>query len=95
MRALTNGDRLDIDVAQKPDGTAWLLTDLLGRAMGYIEDRAEGEFMIYPAGQAIETMQAMRRGPFGSLDAALAEIERFTRGTCRRVSEDARPGVDD
>lgn len=95
MRALTNGDRLDIDVTRKPDGTAWLLTDLLGRTMGYIEDRAEGEFMIYPAGQAIETMQAMRRGPFGSLDAALAEIERFTRGTCRRVSEESRPGVDD
>jgi hypothetical protein len=51
--------------------------------------------MIYPAGQAIETMQAMRRGPFRSLDAALAEIERFTRGTCRRVSEETRSGIDD
>jgi hypothetical protein len=90
-----NGGRLDIDVTRKPDGTAWLLTDLLGRAMGYVEDRAEGEFMIYPAGQAIETMQAMRRGPFRSLDAALAEIERFTRGACRRVSEETRSGIDD
>lgn len=86
---------MDIDVTRKPDGSAWLLTDLLGRAMGYVEDRAEGEFMIYPAGHAIETMQAMRRGPFGSLDAALAEIERFTRGTCRRVAEDTRRDVDD
>lgn len=86
---------MDIDVTRKPDGTAWLLTDLLGRAMGYVEDRAEGEFMIYPAGQAIETMQSMRRGPFGSLDAALAEIERFTRGTCRRVVDDERPDSDD
>lgn len=86
---------MDIDVTRKPDGTAWLLTDLLGRAMGYVEDRAEGEFMIYPAGQAIETMQAMRRGPFGSLDAALAEIERFTRGTCRHVVDDERPDPDD
>lgn len=86
---------MDIDVTRKPDGTAWLLTDLLGRAMGYVEDRAEGEFMVHPAGQAIKTMQAMRRGPFGSLDAALAEIERFTRGTCRRVSEDTRHDVDD
>jgi len=63
--------------------------------MGYVEDRAEGEFMVHPAGQAIKTMQAMRRGPFGSLDAALAEIERFTRGTCRRVSEGTRHDVDD
>lgn len=85
---------MDIDVSRKPDGTAWLLTDLLGRAMGYIEDRAQGEFMIYPAGQALQTMQAMRRGPFRSLDAALAEIERFTRGTCRRVTDDARPDSD-
>jgi hypothetical protein len=51
--------------------------------------------MIYPAGQAIETMQAMRRGPFRSLDAALAEIERFTRGTCRRVAEGVTPDADD
>lgn len=86
---------MDIDVTLKPDGTAWVLTDLLGRAMGYVEDRAQGEFMIYPAGQALHTMQAMRRGPFGSLDAALAEIERFTRGTCRRVVDDTRPAADD
>jgi len=86
---------LDINVSRKPDGTAWLLTDLLGRAMGYVEERAQGEFMIYPAGQAIETMQAMRRGPFRSLDAALAEIERFTRGTCRRVAEGMTPDADD
>lgn len=86
---------MDIDVTRKPDGAAWLLTDLLGRAMGYVEDRAEGEFMIYPAGQAIKTMQAMRLGPFRSLDAALAEIERFTRGTCRRVADDARPADND
>lgn len=83
---------MDIDVSRKPDGTAWLLTDLLGRAMGYIEDRAQGEFMIYPAGQALQTM---RRGPFRSLDAALAEIERFTRGTCRRVAEGVPPDADD
>ncbi|CAN7619408.1 hypothetical protein [Bosea sp. LjRoot237] len=86
---------MDIDVTQKRDGTAWLLTDLLGRDMGYIEDRAEGEFMIYPAGQALHMMEAMRRGPFKSLDDALAEIERFTRGTCRRLPADDGPVGDD
>ncbi|CAN7656194.1 hypothetical protein LJR090_001487 [Bosea sp. LjRoot90] len=85
---------MDIDITQKPDGKAWLLTDLLGRDMGYIEDRAEGEFMIYPAGQALHTMEAMRRGPFKSLDDALAEIERFTRGTCRRQPADESPAAD-
>lgn len=32
---------MDIDVSRKPDGTAWLLTDLLGRAMGYIVQGGE------------------------------------------------------
>jgi len=85
---------LDIDVTQKPDGVAWSLTDLLGRDMGHIEDRAEGEFMIHPAGHALHTMEAMRRGPFKSLDDALAEIERFTRGTCRRLSSDEGSAAD-
>ncbi|KRE12511.1 hypothetical protein ASE66_18435 [Bosea sp. Root483D1] len=84
---------MDIDVTQKPDGTTWSLTDLLGRDMGYIADRATGEFMIYPAGHALHTMEAMRRGPFKSLDDALAEIERFTRGTCRRPSADEGPAA--
>ncbi|GAU85871.1 hypothetical protein BIWAKO_05819 [Bosea sp. BIWAKO-01] len=36
-------------------------------------------------GRARRCMKEMKHGPYPSLDAALAEIERFTRSTCRRV----------
>lgn len=85
MRHRPTGPVLDIDVRPKTDEAAWLLTDLLGRAMGLVAEEPAGEFRIKPAGQALQTMQSMKRGPFKSLDDALAEIERFTRGTCRRV----------
>ena len=79
------GAILDIDVTPKPDESAWLLTDLLGRPMGRVAEEPAGEFRIHPAGQALQTMESMKRGPYRTLDEALAEIERFTRGTCRRV----------
>lgn len=82
---------MDIDVTPKPDEAAWLMTDLLGRPMGRVAEEPAGEFRIHPAGQALQTMESMKRGPFKSLDDALAEIERFTRGTCRRVPGDAPP----
>ncbi|WP_332690716.1 hypothetical protein [Bosea sp. (in: a-proteobacteria)] len=85
---------MDIDVTPKPNEAAWLLTDLLGRAMGHVEEAAPGDFRIHPAGQALQTMETMRRGPFKSLDDALAEIERFTRGTCRRLPDRAPPGAE-
>ena len=78
---------LDIDVTPKPGEAAWLLTDLLGRSMGCVAEEPAGEFRIEPAGQALKTMESMKRGPFGTLDDALAEIERFTRGTCRRAPQ--------
>lgn len=78
---------MDITVTQKADEAAWLLTDLLGRSMGEVVEERAGEFRIVAAGQALETMKAMKHGPFHSLDAALAEIERFTRSACRRVSQ--------
>lgn len=77
---------MDITVTQSPDDTVWLLSDLLGRPMGEITQNPEGEFRFAGAGQALETMKAMKHGPFPSLDAALAEIERFTRSACRRAS---------
>ncbi|MDR6874508.1 hypothetical protein J2Y55_005545 [Bosea sp. BE125] len=76
---------MDIDVTPKSDEAAWLLTDLLGRPMGHVAEEPAGEFRIHPAGQALLTMEAMKCGPFRTLDDALAEIELFTRGTCRRV----------
>jgi hypothetical protein len=86
---------LDIDVTPKPGEAAWLLTDLLGRPMGHVAEELAGEFRIHPAGQALLTMKAMKCGPFKTLDDALAEIELFTRGTCRRVlSGDPPPEAD-
>lgn len=79
------GPVLDIDVTPKPDEAAWLLTDLLGRPMGRVAEDPASEFRIEPAGQALQTMGSLKRGPFKTLDDALAEIERFTRGTCRRA----------
>ncbi|PZO01416.1 MAG: hypothetical protein DCF30_07380 [Hyphomicrobiales bacterium] len=81
---------LDIDVTPQPEEAAWLLTDLLGRSMGRVAEEPAGEFRIEPAGQALQTMESMKRGPFATLDDALAEIERFTRGTCRRVPLDGQ-----
>jgi hypothetical protein len=83
---------VDITVTQRADEAAWLLTDLLGRPMGEITEEPAGEFRIVAAGQALETMKAMKHGPYSSLDAALAEIERFTRSACRRVSQKQTSG---
>jgi len=52
----------------------------MGRIVG-VEARG---FMIMPDGHAVETMHGMAVGPHLTLDAALATIERHTRGTCRR-----------
>ena len=82
------GPALDIDVTLNPEEAAWLLTDLLGRSMGRVVEEPPGEFRIEPAGQARHTMESMKRGPFETLDDALAEIERVTRGTCRRALRD-------
>jgi hypothetical protein len=60
------------------------MTDLLGRSMGRIAERTAGNFVIEPEGQAVGTMADIRSGPHPTLDAALAEIEKHTRGVCRR-----------
>ncbi|TFW54393.1 hypothetical protein CT676_40510 [Bradyrhizobium sp. MOS001] len=81
---------MDVIVTPAEGGTVWQLTDLLGRSMGRITASAPRQFMIYPGGgHASETMAGIQRGPHASLDAALAEIERHTRGVCRR-----NPGED-
>jgi hypothetical protein len=82
------GIAMDVTVKAAEDGATWQLTDLLGRSMGTIS-RRQDEFAIVPSGHALETMKAMKQGPFSSLDAALAEIEKHTRGTCRL--EDSGP----
>lgn len=77
---------MDVIVAPESDGDAWSLTDLLGRPMGRIVKK-ETWFTVDPAGGALETMAGMDVGPFVSLDAALAEIEKHTRGVCRRAPD--------
>ena len=73
-----------MDVMVAADGaTTWLLTDLLGRAMGSIVQEPAG-LVIIPAGEALKTMGAVHRGPHSTLDSALSEIETQTRGVCRR-----------
>ena len=76
---------MDIDVAiDADDPGTWDLRDLLGRSMGCIVE-TDGTFTILPEGNASQTMADLKKGPYGSLDDALAEIERHTRGVCRRA----------
>lgn len=78
---------MDVSVAPAPEEAAWILTDLLGRPMGRVREEPGGSFRVVAAGLARETLKTMKLGPFHSLDAALAEIERFTRSRCRRVPQ--------
>ena len=82
---------MDVNVIAVGGGTVWRLTDLLGRSMGTIRENASHQFTIYPEGHAFETMADIQRGPHASLDAALAEIERHTRGVCRRSKGEDQP----
>jgi hypothetical protein len=75
---------VDVIVTSAEAETVWLLTDLLGRSMGSIVKDASHQFTICPEGHALETMAGIEQGPHASLDAARAEIERHTRGVCRR-----------
>ena len=79
---------MDVNVIAVGGGTVWHLTDLLGRSMGTIRENASHQFTIYPEGHAFETW---RYRIDASLDAALAEIERHTRGVCRRSKGKINP----
>jgi len=82
---------LDVIVTPTDDGRAWNLTDLLGRPMGRIMEASAKQFTIHPEGHALETMAGIEHGPFASLDAALAAIEKHTRGLCRRNPGEDQP----
>ena len=83
---LPNKREVDVDVIVTPvaEQQMWRLTDLLGRSMGHIAEDPPAHFTISPEGQAVKTMAGMMQGPYASLDAALAAIEKHTRGVCRR-----------
>ena len=59
--------------------------------MGSITESGANQFTISPEGHTLETMAGMPKGPHASLDAVLAEIERCTRGICRRDSGESGP----
>ena len=82
---------MDVIVTPTADGTVWSLTDLLGRPMGRIVETSLKQFTIQPDGRALETMAGIEHGPFASLDDALAEIEKHTRGACQRNPGDDQP----
>jgi hypothetical protein len=85
------GIDVDVIVRAEEGDTVWHLTDLLGRSMGNIVENASHQFAIYPEGAAVETMAGIDQGPHASRDAALAEIERHTRGVCRRSRGEDKP----
>ena len=74
-------------VTRDAEGGGWTMSDLLGRSMGRIQPDSTERYTIAPEGFASETMKGMPLGPFASVDDALAEIERHTRGVCRRVED--------
>ena len=82
---------MDVSVTWAEAATVWHLTDLLGRSMGSIVKYASHQFTIYSEGHALETMASIEQGPHARLDAALAEIERHTRGVCRRSTSEDQP----
>ena len=86
---------MDVIVTAAERGTVWQLTDLFGRSMGSITESGANQFTISPEGHALETMAGMQKGPHASLDAVLAEIERRTRGICRRDSGEKQPYTKD
>jgi hypothetical protein len=79
---------MDVTVDRVAGGEGWSLKDLLGRSMGVVVEDAPSRFTIRPDGHARETMAGINPGPHASLDDALAEIERHTRGVCRRVDRE-------
>ena len=85
------GSDVDVVVIEAEGGAAWRLTDLLGRHMGNIRENTPHEFTIYPEDHGFQIMADIQRGPYASLDAALAEIERHTRGVCRRSTGEDQP----
>jgi hypothetical protein len=81
---------MDIIVTPSHRPDEWLLTDLFGRSLGVIQQTSPGRLTVQPEGRAAEIMPGISHAAFASLDAALTDIEKRTRGVCRRA-----PGVQD
>ena len=73
---------MDIDVRQAaPD--RWVLTDLLGRPAGRIEQQRPGMFRILPSDRTAAVLRAATAQSFETLDQALTAIEACAGGACR------------
>jgi hypothetical protein len=62
--------------------------------MGSITEAPAQQFTIHPDGHARETMAGIEQGPFASLDAALAAIEKHTRGRLPAPSGRGSPMIE-
>jgi hypothetical protein len=60
---------------------AWDLRDRLGRPVGKIT-RSNGAFRIEQVPSS-QRLSGMTFGPFKTLDAAMSEIEKHTKGACQ------------
>ena len=75
---------MDVLVTPTAESKTWQLTDLLGRSMGAIVENSPKAFAIHPSGPAVATLVGIPCAGYATLDDALAQIERHTRGQCRR-----------
>ncbi len=76
---------MDVNVtpARTERGT-WILSDLLRRPVGQIDQISNAEFVICPTQGS--KLFGIKSGPYASLDAALLAIETHTRGQCQLSS---------
>ena len=73
-----------MDVNVTPAGIErgiWILSHLLRRPVGHIDQIVGAEFVIRPI-QGFR-LSAIKSGPYPTVDAALSGIETHTRGQCR------------
>ena len=85
---------MDLSIKRLAEQT-WVMSDLLGRRAGSVEQAADGSFRVVPAGHAVEKLRYMSPGPFPSLNAALAAVETQTRGSCRLDGGDSPADIVD
>jgi hypothetical protein len=75
-------------VVRQNSSLQWTLEDLLGRTAGHIELGLTGTYRVVVAERGLARLSQISPGPYLTLESALAEIERHTRGTCMLRSLD-------
>lgn len=77
-----------MDVLVRPDGEkpgSWSLTDRLSRPWGRIVVATDGAFLIEV--DIDEGQSALRPGPHYTLDDAMSEVARYTRGQVQLIDQ--------